>query len=170
MTEPLLFPAALQNEPVFLSVDDTTVPKFGKKLDAVSVLHDHACHTGMPYVHGHCFVSLTLSVPVLSQHAGEAPLIRYLAVPVGYRIWTKERAKLELAGDLIEEVMPLLKDWQVLLLFDSWYAKSSLINGFCSILSSTLSATSAVIRQCMNCRRYPTANRDVRKSMEHGFI
>ena len=35
-----LIPAALQNEPVFLSVDDTTVPKFGKKFDAVSLLHD----------------------------------------------------------------------------------------------------------------------------------
>lgn len=42
-------------------------------------------------------------------------------------MWTKEKAKLELAGNLIEEVMPLLKDRQVLLLFDSWYAKSSLI-------------------------------------------
>lgn len=42
-------------------------------------------------------------------------------------MWTKERTKLELAGDLIEEVMPLLKDRQVLLLFDSWYAKSPLI-------------------------------------------
>ena len=122
-----LIPAALQNEPVFLSVDDTTVPKFGKKFDAVSLLHDHACHTGKPYVNGHCFVSLTLSVPVLNQHEGKAPLIHYLAVPVGYRMWTKEQTKLELAGDLIEEVMPLLKDRQVLLLFDSWYAKSSLI-------------------------------------------
>ncbi|MCH3903708.1 MAG: transposase [Limosilactobacillus oris] len=122
-----LIPAALQNEPVFLSVDDTTVPKFGKKFDAVSLLHDHACHTGKPYVNGHCFVSLTLSVPVLNRHEGKAPLIRYLAVPVGYRMWTKEQTKLELAGDLIEEVMPLLKDRQVLLLFDSWYAKSSLI-------------------------------------------
>ena len=45
-----LIPAALQNEPVFLSVDDTTVSKFGKKFDAVSLLHDHACHTGKPYV------------------------------------------------------------------------------------------------------------------------
>lgn len=42
-------------------------------------------------------------------------------------MWTKKRTKLELAGDLIEEVMPLLKDRQVLLLFDSWYAKSPLI-------------------------------------------
>ena len=45
-------------------------------------------------------------------------------------MWTKERTKLELAGDLIEEVMPLLKARQVLLFFDSWYAKSSLIERF----------------------------------------
>jgi hypothetical protein len=42
-------------------------------------------------------------------------------------MWTKERTKLELAGNLIEEVMSLLKDRKVLLFFDSWYAKSSLI-------------------------------------------
>ena len=66
-----LIPAALQNEPVFLSVDDTTVPKFGKKFDAVSLLHDHACHMGKTYVNGHCFVSLTLSVPVLSPREGK---------------------------------------------------------------------------------------------------
>ncbi len=66
-----LSPAALQNEPVFLIVDDTTVPKFGKKFDAVSLLHDHACHTGKTYVNGHCFVSLALSVPVLSQREGK---------------------------------------------------------------------------------------------------
>lgn len=123
----ILIPAALQNEPVFLSVDDTTISKFGKKFDAVSLLHDHACHTGNPYVNGHCFVSLTLSVPVLNQRKGKATLIRYLAVPVGYRMWTKEQIKLELAGDLIEEVMPLLKGRQVLLFFNSWYAKSTLI-------------------------------------------
>ena len=122
-----LIPAVLQNEPVFLSVDDTTVPKFGKKFDAVSLLHDHACHIGVPYVNGHCFVSLTLSVPVLRPREGNAPLIRYLAIPVGYRMWTKERTKLELAGDLVEEMMPLLKGRQVLLFFDSWYAKSSLM-------------------------------------------
>ena len=53
--------------------------------------------------------------------------IRYLAIPVGYRMWTKERTKLELAGDLVEEMMPLLKGRQVLLFFDIWYAKSSLM-------------------------------------------
>ena len=42
-------------------------------------------------------------------------------------MWTKERTKIELAGDLVEEMMPLLKGRQVLLFFDSWYAKSSLM-------------------------------------------
>ena len=39
----------------------------------------------------------------------------YLAVPVRYPMWTKGRTKIELAGNLIEEVIPLLKDRQVLL-------------------------------------------------------
>lgn len=66
-----LISTALQNEPVFLSVDDTTVPKFGKKFDAASLLHDHARHTGKPYMNSHCFASLTLSVPDLSSCEGE---------------------------------------------------------------------------------------------------
>ena len=39
----------------------------------------------------------------------------YLAVPVRYPLWTKGRTKIELAGNLIKTVMPLLKDQQVLL-------------------------------------------------------
>ena len=35
-----------------------------------------------------------------------------------------------MAGNLIEEVLPLLKGRQVLLFFDSWYAKSSLMEQF----------------------------------------
>ena len=61
-----------------------TVPKFGKKFGAVSLLHDHACHTGKTYVNSHYFVSLTLSVLILNQREGKTPLIRYLAFPVGY--------------------------------------------------------------------------------------
>ena len=61
-----LIPAALQNEPVFLSVDDTTVPKFGKKFDAVSLLHDHACHTGKPYVVVKCcIITKTIEIQII---------------------------------------------------------------------------------------------------------
>ena len=80
-------------------------PKFGKKLDAISLLHDHVCHTGRPYVNGHCFVNLTLSVPALSQRE-RPPISRYLAVTAGHRMWPKERTKLEYAkSSLIEQVL-----------------------------------------------------------------
>lgn len=121
-----LIPKILQNEPVFINVDDTTVPKFNNKLDAVSLLHDHACHTDKFYVNGTTSL-FNVEYPGLCQHEEKAPLICYLAVSVGYQVWTKERAKLELDGNLIEEVVPLLKERQMLLFFDSWYAKDYLI-------------------------------------------
>ncbi len=71
-----LISPALMNEPIFLSIDDTTISKFGKHFDDVSILYDHASHD-RPYTNGHCFVSLTMSVPVLSQQ-NEMAHIRYL--------------------------------------------------------------------------------------------
>lgn len=53
-------PGNLTNETVFLNVDDTTVPKLAKSLPPLL-----CCMTILPYKHvnGHCFVSLTLSIP-----------------------------------------------------------------------------------------------------------
>lgn len=120
-----LIPQALRNEPVFLSIDDTTISKFGKHFDDVSILYDHANHE-KPYTNGHCFVSLTISVPVLTKTNAKTQ-IRYLAIPLGYALWDKSATKLELAAMLLDEVMPALEKRQVILLFDSWYAKRSLI-------------------------------------------
>ena len=88
-----LIPDALRNEPVFLSTDDTIVVKFGKHFEQVSILHDHALHTGKPYVNGHAFVSLMLCVPIIKEHNGKA-CISYVAVPLGYRMRTKGSNKL----------------------------------------------------------------------------
>ena len=46
-------PKELQNEPIFLSVDDTTIAKFGKKFEDAATLFDHSDHTGHSYVNGH---------------------------------------------------------------------------------------------------------------------
>lgn len=122
-----IIPGALKNEPVFLSTDDTTIPKFGKKFFGVSILHDHARHGGKEYVNGHCFVSLTLCVPVL-HFIHEVPRIRYVSVPVGYAMWTKEgKSKLEMAADMIDSVMGELAGRQVILSCDSWYARKSFL-------------------------------------------
>ena len=121
-----LIPDTLRNEPVFLSTDDTIVVKFGKHFEQVSILHDHALHTGKLYVNGHNFVSLMLCVPVLKQRHGKS-YISYVAVPLGYRLWAKETNKLKIAADMISVIMPLMEDRQVILSFDSWYAKRTFI-------------------------------------------
>ena len=121
-----LIPDCLRDEPVFLSTDDTTIVKFGKHFERVSILHDHALHTGKPFVNGHAFVSLMLCVPTIKQRHGQS-CISYVAVPLGYRLWTKDVSKLEIAADMVSTVMPMMKDRQVILSFDSWYAKSSFI-------------------------------------------
>ena len=118
-----MIPERLCNEPVFLCVDDTMVAKFGQKFEHVSKLFDHAAHNGSNYLNGHCFVSLMLCVPVWKKNR-----IVYLSVPLGYRMWTKEVSKLELAADMVRTVMPEFEHkHQVLLLFDSWYAKGALV-------------------------------------------
>ena len=43
-------------------------------------------------------------------------------------MWTPEKTKLELTTELLAEIMPMLKDKQVILCFDSWYAKKKLID------------------------------------------
>ena len=44
-----LIPDKLSSQPVFLCIDDTMVPKFGKKFEDVSKLFDHAAHNGSNY-------------------------------------------------------------------------------------------------------------------------
>lgn len=117
-----LIPQSLRSQPVFLCLDDTVVAKFGTKFDNVSKLFDHAAHNGSNYLNGHCFVSLMLCVPVWKKQR-----IVYLAVPLGYRMWTRETSKLELAASMVRQAMPgLSAQKNVILLCDSWYAKKDL--------------------------------------------
>lgn len=83
-----MIPNSIAYHPVFLCIDDTIVPKSGKKFDHISKLYDHAAHAGSSYLNGHCFVSLMLCVPVWKQGK-----ISYLSIPLGYRIWDKSKSK-----------------------------------------------------------------------------
>nr|WP_248614797.1 transposase [Mitsuokella multacida] len=121
-----IVPEAMRQEPILLSVDDTSIAKWGKHFDGVGILYDHAKHDGKSYFNGHVFVSLTMSVPVLHENAGKQQ-IRYIAVPIGYVMSNGEASKLTLTCQLLDEVMPILEKRQVILLFDSWYAKRELL-------------------------------------------
>ena len=113
----------IRNEPVFLCIDDTIVPKSGTKFEDVAKIYDHAAHGGSHYLNGHCFVSLMLCVPVWNGNR-----ISHLSVPLGYQLWKKDCTKLELAAEMVRSVMPEMQSVsRVFLLFDSWYAKKTLL-------------------------------------------
>lgn len=121
-----LIPEALKSQPVFLCIDDTVIAKFGQKFEDVSKIFDHAAHSGSNYLNGHCFVSLMLCIPVWDNKKYNRK-IHYCAVPLGYRMWQKDKSKLQLAADMVCKVMPTLSDVsQLLLLCDSWYAKKDI--------------------------------------------
>ncbi len=113
-------PGSLTEQPLFLSIDDTMVEKSGKRFELCSKLYDHAAHNGSNYLNGHCLVSILLSFPVYQEGK-----ILYLSVPVGYRLWDKEKSKLALAAELAAQAMKVIgPDRQVILLCDSWYPKA----------------------------------------------
>ncbi|MDE5753807.1 MAG: transposase [Oscillospiraceae bacterium] len=117
-----LIPKALKEQPIILSVDDTVTEKYGEHFEYCSVLFDHAAHHGSLYLNGHCFVGLMISVPVM-----ENGIIKYLSVPVGYRMWTKEETKLEMAADLVRLAMQVIGTKKtVILCCDSWYPKAEI--------------------------------------------
>ena len=118
-----IIPDFIADHPVFLCIDDTIVPKSGKKFELVSCLYDHAAHNGSRYLNGHCFVSLMLCIPVWKNRK-----ISYLYIPLAYRMWDKSESKLCLAASMVRQAMPeLAGQKKVILMFDSWYAKKDLL-------------------------------------------
>ena len=85
-----LIPDKLLNDLIILSIDDTMAEKYGEHFENRTKLFDHAGHNGSNYLNGHCFVSIMMSIPVFDNG-----VIRYLSFPVSYRMWTKEKTKID---------------------------------------------------------------------------
>ena len=118
-----LIPENLSKQSVILSIDDTMIEKYGEHFEYRSRLFDHAAHNGSSYLNGHCMVSLMISVPLM---IGDK--LRYISIPVGYRMWTKEETKLKMAADLVKLAMKEIgKDRNVILCCDSWYPKAEIV-------------------------------------------
>ena len=72
-------------------------------------------------------VSLLISFPVFREG-----LIEYLSVPLGYCLWDKEKTKLALAAELVQQAMAIIGcERQVILLCDSWYPKAEVADLVC---------------------------------------
>ena len=72
---------------------------------------------------------------VLHGNAGKQQ-IKNIVVSIGYVMSNGDISKLTLACQLLDEVMPILEKRQVILLFDSWYARRELL-ATCSQLSES---------------------------------
>ena len=119
-----IIPKELSQQLLVLSIDDTMVEKFGDKFECREKLFDHAAHHGSLYLKGHCFVSLMISVPII-----EKGTIRYISIPVGYRMWTKEKTKLAMTEELVRKAMKIIgSDRQVCFCCDSWFPKKEVLS------------------------------------------
>ena len=132
---------------LILSVDDALTEKFGEKFEHGGKLYDHAAHNGSRYLNGCCFVSLMLSVPLHA--AGQC-----LSFPVAYRMWTKERTKLETAAELVRSAMAVIgTKRQVILCCDSWHRKTAQSVWLTNIRTLLSSATRESTRLFMSFLR-----------------
>lgn len=110
-------------QPIFLCIDDTMAPKFGKRFESACKLFDHAAHNGSNYLNGHCFVSVVLCIPVWNKGR-----IHYLSGSLGYCMWQRKESKLELAASMVRQVMPEFgKKKNVIFICDRWYMKQGLV-------------------------------------------
>ena len=118
-----LIPEVLASLPIFLIIDDTLQAKFGTKFECYQTIFDHTKRNGTNYLKGHCFVALSIRIPVTV-----GGTLTYLNIPVGYLLRSVGQNKLEIAGRLIDSAMEVLKDHpMVILLCDSWYPKGKVL-------------------------------------------
>jgi len=109
--------------PVLLLLDDTMQAKYGTHFEEYGKMFDHAKHDGSLYLNGHCFVALAVCVPVIVGNT-----MKYLTVPIRFRLKGKEKSKLTIASEMIREAMkPLANIPTVILLCDSWYPKGEVL-------------------------------------------
>ncbi len=118
-----LIPNTLKHSTGFITIDDTLQAKFGDKFDCCFKHFDHANKGGSSYLNGHCFVSLVINIPLY--YEGKAKI---LSLPIGYRLYTKDKSKLQIASEMIRCAMEYLVDFQVILLCDSWYSKGAILD------------------------------------------
>lgn len=114
-------PEKLHQYPFFLIIDDTLHPKCGTHFDDYQLMFDHAAHNGSNYLKGHCCVGLVLSIPIW--HQGK---VRYLSIPIRYRLRSEKENKLELAAEMIDQALQVVpSEKKIILLCDSWYPKGA---------------------------------------------
>jgi len=119
-----IIPQELKEEKIFLIIDDTIQEKFGDKFAGHNTFFDHVRRNNSSYLKGNTFVCLAISIPISSSEDG----VNYKTIPIGFRLYKKDKSKLTIAKELINSIMDLLQDKKVTLLCDSWYTKGDVLS------------------------------------------
>lgn len=93
-------------------IDDTLQPKYGTHFDDYQLMFDHAAHNGSNYLKGHCFVGLVLSIPIWDQGK-----VRYLSIPIRYRLRSEKENKLEITVEMIDQALQVFPSEKKLFYF-----------------------------------------------------
>jgi hypothetical protein len=108
---------------LFIIIDDPMQEKFGTKFACYKTMFDHTKRDGNSFLKGHCFVALTISIPMVVGCE-----VRYLNIPLGFRLRGDDENKLVIASKMIDTIMAILANYpMVILLCDSWYPKGDVI-------------------------------------------
>lgn len=119
-----IIPQELKKEKIFLIIDDTLQEKFGDKFAGHNTFFDHVRRNNSSYLKGNTFVCLAISIPVSRSESG----VNYRTIPIGFRLYKKEKSKLTITKELIDSIIDLLQDKKVTLLCDSWYTKGDVLS------------------------------------------
>lgn len=96
--------------------------KFGECFDCYYKLFDHTQKSGSSFINSHCFVSLAIAIPVLFKGN-----LRYIKIPLQYKLYDKSKNKMALAADMVISAASELKEYQVIVVCDSWYTKKPFV-------------------------------------------
>ncbi|MCK8828056.1 transposase [Natroniella acetigena] len=110
-----IIPEELRDEKVFLIIDDTLQEKFGNKFAGHNNFFDHVRRNGSNYLKCNTFVCLSISIPISQSEDG----LEYKTIPIGFKLYKKDKSKLTIAQKLIDNVLRLLSDKDITLICDA---------------------------------------------------
>lgn len=114
--------SALPMETLNLVVDDTLIPRQSEKAPGSTIRHDHAKKNNRPqFLLAQCWVTLGISVLGSTGRKYVLPIMSR-SVPV-----TGNRNKLTIASRLVRNLLPVMMNRPVRLLFDAWFMRARLV-------------------------------------------
>ncbi|MEW6523679.1 MAG: transposase [Bacillota bacterium] len=135
-------------------LDDTVVRKTGQKMAGLGW---HYSHADQQQVWGHCFVT---ALYVIAGYGYPVGVLLYQSQRACSQSGSKFRSKLALAAQLIAEFTPV-PGTRTVVLFDSWYASSTLIQVALDRRFEVVYAVknNRVLRECAHTNPVPPRTR-----------